>query len=340
MNKLVWSQAKSVIRRVAGGCSDATALALANEAQERLLNRPNDPIGSWMRYRVCVGTDNMLVWPRQVRTIKAVWICNSPIAFRSEWFEAVGYGDGGRGLRDEDSGYSGNLLDHGTVCSFSNVAATTAAPKKIQAVAADASDEGKTIHLRYVKSDGNRYYTEDGEGEDLTLSISGTLTTNNVVRNGLYHVVKAQTNFPVRLYSYDVTTSAQDELIALYEPSETTPIYRRTYLPGLVNMAACSGASESCTNNKVCTILARLQHVPVVADNDPFVIGNLAALKLMAKGIMMEEQHEIGMAEQFFASAAREIDGEIAAYLGDGMQQGIRAENTELWGAGFGNLIC
>jgi len=339
MRKLTLSASRTTLARVLETCATDTTkiLTFANEAQERLLNRPNDPVGSWMRYRACTN-DNCLVWPRQIRTIKAWWLCNQPGIFRSEWFEAIGYYEGGQGKLDSD-GHAGNqLIDRGTVCSFANVTATTAEPRKIQAVASHPSDNGKIIHLRYIDSFSSRKYsTISGtiqEGENLALSTSGVLTTSNVATGGLYHVVKATTNYPIRLYSWDVNSATQVELLAYYEPGETEPIYRSTLMPGLSDRGGCSDIDTDCTVNKSVEILAKLQHVPVAVDNDPFVLSNLAALKLMCKGILMEERHEQALAEYYFESAARELDGEISSYLGDGMLMAIKAPDFETWGPG------
>jgi hypothetical protein len=338
MRNLTFGQAKSTIARVLGVCdTDPRVAAYLNEAQERLLNRPNDPVGSFMRYRVCTDED-CLVWPRQIRTIKAGWICNQPVTFRSEWFEAIGYSEGGLGKLDNCSFSGHQLIDRGTVCSFANVTATTAEPRKIQAVASDPSDNGKTIHLRYVDEFSNRKYTNINgtiqEGENLTLSTSGVLTSSNVATNGLYHVVKAITNYPIRLYSWDVNSATQAALIAYYEPSETHPIYRSTFYPGLSDYHS----DDDCTTSSV-EILAKLQHVDVKVDNDPLVLGNLPGLKDMVQSILMKERHEHAMAADLAASAAFEIDGEIASYLGDGMLMAIKAPPTDTWGPAVMNCV-
>jgi hypothetical protein len=332
MRSLTLATARPTLKRVLECCeTDAKIPLFANEAQERLLNRPDDPIGSVMRYRTCIGDVNCLVLPRQIRAVKAWWLCNTPGQVRSEWFEAIGYAEGGYGLRDEENGCGcSQLIDRGRVCSFANVVATTAEPRKIQAVASDPSDNGKTIHLRYI--DANAI----DRRETLTLSTSGVLTTYNVATNGLYHVTKQSTNHRVFLYSWDVNSAVQASQLAIYEPSETEPIYRSYFVPGLSNAA---DDDDDCATSKTLEVLAKLQHVPVAAENDPFVIGNLAALKLMCKGIMMEERHELEMAEGYFASAAREIDGEIQSYLTEGMLMQVRAPDVDTWGPGVMNAI-
>jgi hypothetical protein len=310
-------------------------LALVNEAQERLLNRATTPVGATMKYRACVGSSNCLVWPRQIRTITAWWLCNQPGIVAGEPWETIGWTNGGYGLA-EGACVSGDVLvDQGTACSYDNVVSSSTALRKIQAVASDASDNGKEIHLRYYDSNGNRKYSGGGlEGETLTLSTSGVLTSSNVMTNGLYHVTKAVTNFPIRLYSWNVGSATQSALLGIYEPSETAPIYRSTYVPGLTGTGGCCSHNGSECTTVPLTVLARLQHVPVVMDQDSFVIGNMAALKLAVKAITLEEKHEQAMAAGFWGQAAAELDGELSAYRSESETPIVRVPDVECWGMG------
>lgn len=344
MRTLIYSDVKATVAKAIGTCvTDLRVLSTTNDAQERLLNRNFDPVNSWTKYQICAGSSACLVWPRQIRTIKAFWVCQQPGRVVSEWFEALGYDSGGYGLRDSESFDGRTLIDRGTTCSFDNVVASTTAPKKIQAVASNASDNGKFITLRYFDSNGQRVYTSiDGviqEGERIAISTAGTLTTGGsasgqVMSNGLYHVVKAVTNYPIRLYAYDVTTGLQTSMLAYYEPSETVPIYRSSLIPGISGMGGCSDATSECTANKMITVLARLQHVKVVVDNDPLVIGNLAALKLMARAIKYEDDNYLTESAAMEAKAMAELDGELSAFLGDGVLISPRFPDQATWGGG------
>lgn len=340
MRRLTLGDMKSSVAEVLGGCSTDAKVALRlNEAQERLLNRPMNPVGSWCRYRVCVS-DSCVILPRQVRTVLAFWVCSCPGTFVSEMHEMASYDEGGYGLLDGDSGMCGTLLlDRGVACCHANVtSATTVAPKKIQAVASDTSDNGKKITLRYVKADGNRQYTSIGgvvqEGEELTLSTAGVLTSATVKTGGLYHVVKGVTNHPVRLYSYNTVTATQWRLMALYEPSETLPIYRRMLLPGIEDVSGCASGQDS-DDPKAVTMLVRLQHIPVVVDNDPLVINNAPALLDMVTAIKLRRERNFPEAAVMEAQAATELDGELAAYYGDGMRIRMRVEDRNVWGPGL-----
>lgn len=340
MRTLTLGESRSTIARVIGVCTTSPKVAsLLNEAQERLLNRPDKPVGSMARFRICVGTDDCFSWARQIRTIEAFAVCKTPGVIRSEWFEFIGWPNG-IGLQDEDNMPGTMLIDRGTSCAFDDVQATTAAPRKIMVVADQAADVGKKITLRYIDSNGQKTYSSIGgvvqEGVQLTLIAppAGVFTPTNVATGGLYHVVKDTTQYPVRLYEVDGNTLAVTKSLAQYEPSETVPIYRRSFVPGFTNMSACDNASVDCTVNKQITALVKLQHVPVVVDNDPLVIGNLAALKLMVMAILREEQNRHDEAAVLEGKAARELDGELSSYLGDGMVNALKVQNCDLFGAG------
>lgn len=346
MTALTLSQSRDKFARIIGCCPDSDkVVSYGNEAQQRLLNRPNDPVGSWQRFCVCVNSSDRLVWPRQVRTIRSWWLCNQPGRFVSEFYESIGFSSGGVGLSSDTSGSCGGdtLIDQGAVCTFDNVQSSTALPKRIQAVASDTSDNGKTIMIRYVDSNSQRVYTNiDGvtqEGEQLTLSTAGVLTsagaaTGKASTGGIYHIVKAITNYPVRLYEWDVAGAVQTRLLAVFEPSETNPIYRYTKLPGLTNRTGCASNCDDSSVKPVVTITARLQHIPVIVDNDPYVIGNLPALADMVQAICYREKHMLQEALASEQNAARELDGEMSAYLGDGLITTVKTPDSSTWGPG------
>jgi len=344
MRALTLGQAKAVIARVEGVCQNSTQVAqLINEAQERLLNRETYPVGALVRYRICAGTSGCLTWPRQVRTIEAFAVCKTPGTIRSPWFEFIGY-PSGNGLMDEDSQPGTALIDRETACAYDDVIASVASPKRIAVIAQNAADAGKTITLRFYDSNGNKVYTSQGgtvqEGERLTIvdpagvfPAGAVITTNHVMTGGLYAVIKEVTQYPVRLYEVN-DANVITRSLAMYEPSETNPIYRRSQIPGFTDMAGCEGTETDCTTNKQVTALVKLQHVPVVVDNDPLVIGNEAALKLMVMAILREEQNRHDEAAILEGKANREIDGELSSYLGSGVQDVLKVAP----GFGAGNI--
>ena len=343
MRALTLLQARPDISRVLGVCQSSDLVPrYLNEAQERLLNRETYPVGALVRYRIC-ASGGCLTWPRQIRTIESFAVCKTPGVVRSAWFEFIGYGSG-NGLMDEDSQPGVTLVDRETACCFDDLVSSAASPRKIAVIAAHAADIGKKITLRYYDGNGNRVYTAIDsvvqEGEQLTIVDPGAafpanaaITANTVLSGSLYAVVKDVTQYPVYLYEVS-TLPAITRMLAQYEPSETNPIYRRSQIPGLENMASCAGDGDACAANKQVTALVKLQHIPVVVDNDPLVIGNLAALKLMVMAILREEQNRHDEAAVLEGKANREIDGELSSYLGSGVQDVLKVAP----GFGAGNL--
>jgi hypothetical protein len=349
MNTVTLGQLRSTLSRVEGVCSNnAKVAALANEADARLLNRADTPVGSIVESRWCIGASNCIVFPRQVRTVEAYSICNSPGSVRPPWFAYIGYPNG-PGYVTKNSGLCNTLIDKGTTCAFDDVVATVSAPRRIAAIASNVADVGKKITLRYFDSTGQRVYTSIGgivqEGEQLTLvdpaagpfPSNAAVVSNNVATRGLYFVVKEVTQYPIYLYEYDPTPvvgpSSITKQLASYDPSEETPIYRRALIPGLTDWSACDSDNTDCTINKSLTALVKLQHVPVVVDNDPLVIGNVAALKLMVMAIMREEQNRLEESAVLEQKARAELDGELSSYLGDGVRTALRVEPD--FGAGY-----
>lgn len=348
MNSLTLGTSRTVIARVLGVCESSPRVAeMLNESQSRLLNRPDKPVGSLARYRFCAGTDSCLSWPRFIRTIEAFAICSTPGVIRSNFFEFIGWPNG-IGIQSEENMPGTMLIDRDPSCAFDDVIATTAEPRKICLIATNVADVGKTVTLRYIDDLGQKKYSSIGgvvqEGEQLTLispaaafPANAVFTSSNVSTGGLYHVVKEVTKYPVLMYEASNTPTIT-KLLSQYEPSEQVPIYRRSFIPGLADMPACEGAeTEDCTVNKQITALVKLQHVPVVVDNDPLVIGNLAALKLMVMAILREEQNRHDEAAILEGKAAREIDGELSSYLGDGVVSALKVERD--FGAGQSAMV-
>ena len=257
MRSLLFKTVRPVVARALGECATADrVLAFTNESQERLLNRPTEPLGSTVRYRFCTS-NACLTMPRQVRTVLMWSVCASSGTVRPEWYEFLGNGPG---QQDEDDCLGNTLIDHGTVPAFQEVDGTG---KYIRVYAQHASDAGKKVILRFYRGDTlTKQYTSYGgavqEGEELTLIAppNYAMTTATVMKGGLYGVIKAATNYPINLYEYDgISNSAT---LAQYEPSETNPIYRRYMVPGLSDRDGCGHtdcSGEACDAPTITALL-------------------------------------------------------------------------------------
>lgn len=309
MNILTLAAAKPVVARALTLCSatDDRVVDFLNEAQQRLLNRPIRAVGCDMQYRF-KATASAITLPRQIRTVERwLWNC-TPGDVRPEWFD---YGFNGMGRWDDAQpcGWAA-LKDMGRACCFNDP--VTDADDFIR-ITTDETEVAGTYLWLYGNDENDQWIRSEiagvmYDGERVDLGSAPIVTTNKFSR--LVRAHKDTTRGIVRGYEWDGAAVVQS--LFQYEPSENDPVYRRVLIPGM------DSAVEGDEDQYV-TIFARLQHIPVSQDNDAFVIGNLPALKLMCQSIMMEESNHIPEAMQFAAMATNELEGELAAYLGDGV---------------------
>lgn len=325
MNRLRYSDVKSDIARVANVCTtDSRVLTLTNEAHQRLVNK-GKWVGTLQQYRICVGDDSCLVWPRQIDTIEAWALCHTPGVIRNRWYEFNGQGPG---IIKPDNNWFTTLIDKGTAVAFDELSNNTT-NKRIRVVADVTESAGLTILLQGYDRNANWIRTLDGgtwiDGEKVTISTTAQLTTNFF--SVLTGVQKPVTNGPVRLSEYTTTVIKQ---LAYYENDEQVPIYRKSFLPGMENMDGC-GDSSDCSNKTV-NVIAKLRHIDVRGDNDWLLLGNRSALRLMAQAILKEERNLLAEAAAYEAQATRLLQEELSTYEGDGALPTLKQEGRDTWG--------
>ena len=314
MNRLRLSKAKATVARALGWCIDDSRLVdFINEAQQRLLNRPTRSVGCDTVY--CFNaTSSCLTLPRQIRTVERWSLDHTPGAVRPEWFD---FAFNGWGRWDEAHPSDHAVLkDTGRACCFND---PTKGAEHFIRVTTDLTEATGTYLWLYGWDESGNYIRSfvDGEwvdGERIDLSAAPVVTTHKFT--SLTQAWKDETKGMVRLYEWDGAAVVQ--ALAYYEPSETDPIYRRVLIPGLTAAAA--------SETQVVTVFARLQHIPVSVDNDTLIIGNLPALKLMCMAIKAEEEGRQQDAAALEGKAIHELEGELAAYMGDGVGVLINVE--------------
>lgn len=321
-------QAKPVVGRILHLCSDSGELTdTINRACERLFYR-SKWVDSYARYRVCVN-EACLVWPRELETIEAATISDVPMSIRNSWYEFLGSGPG---TLSAGSYIGAQLVDRGNTIAFDEVAGTG---KKI-AVYCDGDEPDQTILLRYYNDSGNKVFSVEGdvtvEGENISLPAAGhyTYTTHQVRAGGLYGVVKPVTNNMVRIWEYDVTTAALRPL-AFYEPNETVPSYRSSFLPGI--------DAGDCTNGLTLIVMGKKRFIPAVVDDDVLMIPNLEAVRLACQAVLAEEGNVLDDALKYWGLANQALSEQSRHWQGSGAEQPMRMPPKKIWGPGVPNMI-
>jgi hypothetical protein len=325
MANLTLSQARSRIAAAAGICTDDSRIVeLANRAVRRLLQK-GKYAGTTVRYRVCV-TDDCITWPRQIQTIEACSVNDGPIKIRNEWYEFL---ESGPGIQTETSGLK--LVDRGDGhCAFDEITAGST-DRKIKVYADVAEGSGKYIILQGYDQNGNWIRTQVSgtwiDGERVTIPQTSSVTSlSSKYYTKLVRVIKDATNGPVRLYEYDTTNSVNVRALAYYEPDETVPSYRRSYLPSLSDQR---DEGESSTVE----VVAKLRFVPVAVDNDFLLIGNLDAIEEMVRSLRHEEANNFEDARRSESLATKLLDEELSTVQGDGPVVQMRVQGDGTFGA-------
>lgn len=334
MALLTLAAARPTIAKALGVCSaDARIPGYVNEAADRLL-QVDLWRGCYLRYRVCVN-QNCLVWPRQLETIEAYAICESPGVVRNQWFDFLG---SGFGLSSGNSGWAYNLMDRGEVSTYDEFNGTAS---KVRVYGTVSADNGQLITLQgYSATDGQWIRTfvsgEWIDGEQVVISTTPTLSVNQFMKPGPVRVIKPVTQGNVLLYEYDTVTGLPMKQIAQYEPDETLPLYRKSLLPGLDqlgNCNTCHTTADSC-QSKYVTVMAKMRFVPVGRETDFCVIGNVNALKLEVMAVLKEERNLMPEAALYHTKAVGLLREELKAYNGSGVVAPIRVSSPDTFGAG------
>lgn len=246
-------------------------------------------------------------------------------------------------------------------------------PSKIRLYVQFNSDIGKVVNIRGIDSNYQPVLTNGGGtvGETMVLQSGYVDSVTTWAPQTFHEVQKVKTVGYVRAYSYDASLPVPPaspgpndtplKALAVWEPTETLPDYRRSFIPALDvrrggggccndNLVPPADPNSPCARTRV-TVIAKMKFIPVEVDTDFLPIGNAPALKLAMLAVMLEERRDYDGARiamngvfdplrrKYFNGAIPLLDEELAAYQGDGVVNVVRTEGGNVAGAQLLNLI-
>lgn len=314
------SEVRTILERYTG--ANNVFLTRLNLVRARLIQS-----GNWRGTKAKVtfnvfldANDNAVVTlPRSLNTILAgLHLTTSgdcsygfPLRVQNGWFSFSSNGPGY--FSDSRYRWSGGIEpEEGWFRTF----ADWATPMKLRLKFAATEANGLIFNLRGVNASGP-VYTGTGvntiEGENLTTAGAATLTTTSDFSEPPYAVAKPTTYGRVSMYTWDGTT---ETLVAIYDPSETVPMWRRYLVPG------CTDWTQA-DPGQFLTICKRA-YVPVSSDFDEVIPGNLGALRFGLEALLSEDAKDGPRAREEWATAESLLANEVSDDEGAGAQGAVQ----------------
>jgi len=301
-----------------------------NLAIERLLPalNPEKTVG---RYQFDVNSKNQITCPRDVKTVLAASVnyqactgghcgpgCTTIYAVKSRWYEMLPGGPVGFAACAPNI-----LMDLGTGFStFEDCDADNPAVLRLYADLPQASSEGALVvnaldgngsHI--ISYDNNRYVP----GVMLQIPIQGTNYTDSQMQvSQIISVTKPQTAGRLRLFG--VYADGTQEPLAVYEPDELNPDYRR-YMVSWVGDNAPA----------ILTALCKRKFIWTSSPYSDLLITNIGALQNALMGMKFERAGSFDQAQACWKTAFTVLEQETRDYDGD-FSPNIQMQDC--WGGG------
>lgn len=306
---------------------DSRFVDFVNNAQQRL-SEMGRWWGTYRRLYVCL-TKACITWPREVAAVEGFKLCDTGIDLLNEWYE---FGEAVRS--GDDSCGAPSLVDRPNACQFTDIG-TTAQIRIYPSVAADA---GTKILLQGIDPNGIPIRTLVSgayvDGEQVTIAAPFVTSSFEFLSPGLLGVQKPVTKGRLNVYAVDPVSGTETK-IAVWEPSEVNPTYRRSFMENMptgccqptcgTGLNGCDPAPIPSCTNLVGEAIVRLELVPASVDTDWLFISNVPALAAACRALMHEDRNQKGEAEVEWERAKRILRNELEKYCpGDKVRVNVR----------------
>ena len=322
------------LKNVSGKCSSSAEFVSQINTVTRQLMKRGSWFGTDVVIQMCVqGCE--VTFPRYVHSVLGVKSCGSQIPVKNNWYAIAGAG----GCFDGQDSFS-KMHDLGMFPCYNEVSGNTG--KKIAYHIVKNADVGKTIRIFGTKYGGQPLQEKDASGnwvDGITLTaVAGGVTagvptmamTTELVTK-ITHITREATQGMTYLYEYDTATLKLHDL-AVYEPNETNPSYRRYKIDGINSMPSYVDSYGRRMRRIDC--LVKLQYVPLINDFDFLLIDDLDALKYGVQALRKDEAGEAEAAEVFWTKSVRELN------MGDRSRNPGQTTVTKVRVMGSSRVIC
>lgn len=286
-------------------------IQLVNEAQRRLIKR-GDFFGL-VQEAVFVFQGCYIVWPKYVGTIIAARRGRGGVQVSNMWYSFTG------SFHRHHSHWHGDavLEDAGETCTFQPISGSTldasgsSLGQIIQYYVQQPQDLTATITL-FGKQYGDQPLQQQVNGaweRGLTLTAGTPVAQTSVMVTKLESIIRSPTQANATLYEFDPASSTR-RLLAVFEPNDTNPRFRRSVIVNFNNCFGCQTTPSNSTTPKYhqLEVLLKLKFIPVVNPWDFLLIDDFDALKFAMQAVKAEEAGDIDTANKYFLRAIAELN--------------------------------
>lgn len=305
---------------------------IVNTAQARLLKcrEAGDEgwHGTWSVMALSVSrTAPYITTPRGVARLEKLNVCQSPVEIHNQFHEYLRFGNGNLPKTcstDYGCKWDVRAYERNNAVTFTDL---YPAPQYLRIYSTDTTGvdtaggtDAKRVLIQGTDSNGDTLRSMDGthqvQGVFATLAspfVDVKVDDVQVAFNTISGIQKDVTRATIQIFQVD-TTTGEEVLLHIMDPGETVAGYRRYYLDNLPTN--CCGYT---TGTLQVLAVVKLDLVPVVADTDYLLIGNIEALMEECRAIHYGKADSMAskqMAQYHHVEAIKLLQGELVHMYG------------------------
>ena len=305
MSRITVAEAKgSLCRAVDNGvpADDPRVINRINEATERLMAG-----GHWvgMTQEVLICTQQQcFTLPRQIESVQEVFILDQSLDVSSGWYSI----ENPSTYVDPEYLNDVVLIDRGEYPTLFDLCVAG----KLIIYSDYTEDGGDMIRIFGLDDTGHEVYTTQNgvyaPGELISLAIAGVVSTKKYSR--ITNMQKPRTKGPVRVYQVDPANASNHVMLAVLDPDERVPSYRRYYCSDIPIV----DPSDPPVRVRV---TGKRRYLPVFNDTDFLILPNTGALRLEMLSLDREDGNDFQGSAEFHKRALDLLTAEARAYQMD-----------------------
>jgi hypothetical protein len=274
-----------------------------NQATERLM-AGGIFVGMVQEYVVCTQA-KCFTLPREIESVMEVFILDQSLDVTSGWYSI----ENPSTYVDPEFLNDIVLVDRGEYPTLFDICT----PGQLIVFSQYTENTGSEIRIFGLDPSGNEIYTIQpgggyAPGEMVPLSISGTTTVNTFSK--ITNIEKPQTQGPVRVYEVDPANAGNHIMLAILDPTERVPSYRRYYCDDIPVITL----TEPPVRIRITGIR---RFLPIQNDTDFMILSNLGALRLEMMALDREDGNDFQSSAEFHKRALDLLQAEAKQYQQD-----------------------